>query len=427
MIQIRQQSIDYVAPQISISKIIGLVIAVLLVLILVGCESTKKGQVENWAKKDADVRWLKLRSSLIGEIAQDYFDSGDLEQAENHLIESLLLDPDNAALHCLSGRIALERGQLERSYHRLYAAINLNGELAEAHYYLGLVLQRWQQYGKAFERFDRAFQLQADNPNYLLAMAEMYINMDKFDAAMDLLRSKLTYFEQTVGICAGIGQIYMLQHQFDKAAEYYQKASLLDPDDLALQEELASACIAAGQINQAVSILQSLVGLVDELQQVEGVNQINRRTLQFALAECYFLQQRYREAESIYISLTRKNATDVEAWIKLGELAWRAGDLEAAYLAAQHAISAAPKQHEGYLLEGLVLGKRDQFDQAAESFRRAADVAEDESQPLILRGLALEQIDKMDQAAKAYADALRRSPQEPKARKLLANLERRRR
>ena len=426
MIQIRQQSINTVGPQISISKIIGLVVAVLLVLILVGCENIKTSQRESWVK-DADVRWLKLRSALIGKIAQGYFDSGDLEQAENHLIESMILDPDNADLHCLSGRIALERGQLERSYHRLCAAINLNEELPEAHYYLGLVLQRWQQYDKAFDRFDRAFQLQADNPNYLLAMAEMYINMDELDAALTLLDSKLIYFEQTTGICEGIGQIYMLQRQFDKAIEYYQKASLLEPDDLAIRKELATACIAAGQINQAVGILKSLIGLADGSKKAEGANQINHRTLQFALADCYFIQERHREAESIYISLTRKNATDVEAWIKLGELAWRSGDLKAAYLAAQRAISVAPKQYEGYLLAGLILEKRGQLEQAAQSFGRAADVAEDESRPLILRGLVLEQMDKVDQAAKAYAGALRRSPQESKIRKLLANLERRRR
>ena len=43
-------------------------------------------------------------------------------------------------------RIALERGQLEKSAQRLTKAAELDPKLAEAHYFHGIVLQRWKQF-----------------------------------------------------------------------------------------------------------------------------------------------------------------------------------------------------------------------------------------------------------------------------------------
>ncbi|MEE9211817.1 MAG: tetratricopeptide repeat protein [Phycisphaeraceae bacterium] len=423
-------------PHAGLKTLLRLVAAGLVVLGLTGCGTIGKRHQD--AINTANTRWLSMRSALIGKMAQQQFDAGDLDQAEKTLLNALALDPTNAVLHTLAGRVALERSHLERSYHRLQTAIELDEDRPEAPYYLGIVFQRWQQYDRALEHFRRAYELEADNAAYLLAVAEMYITTDQLDAALELLQSKMRYFDQNAGIRIAIGQVYTIMHRYDEAAEYFRKGALLRPDDLAIVEELALAQFQAGQFDQATRNLKRLCRAVDSGQwpgsgtskQEPAGNVTNRQPsdtshrpdLKRALAECYLQQDRLADAKAVYIKLIRQDRTDADAWAKLAQIAWTEGDEKATLLAAQRVIAVAPDRYEGYLMSGMVWQKRGRLDQAIRLFDRAADAAPDNALPLILRGLTLEQAGKTEQAAMAYTQALHRAPQDQRARKLLTHV-----
>lgn len=377
---------------------------------LTGCE-IGTGHEKN--VQDANTRWKAMRASLLLPMAQQRFDSGDLDQAEKTLLDAISVDSDNPSLFVLAGRVALERGQLERSYQRLQTAIELDPKLPEAHYFQGIVLQRWKRYDGAFERYCEAYDLESDNSAFLLAIGEMLVALDRIDEAVELLSEKAEYFDQSPGIRVALGQLYSIEGQYSKAADYYKQASLLDPDDLQIVEELARAQLRSEQLALAVLNLERLCGnpALDD-----------RSDLQRLLARAYLLSGRAGDARRVFMRLTRKDPRDEEAWIGMGEVSWSTSDTSGALLAANRVMALSSDRHEGYLLAGMVWHRRGHLERALSMFDRAAERAPKSAVPMILRGITLEQAGRTDEAALAYTEALRRKPSDVHAQELLAHV-----
>lgn len=380
---------------------------------LAGCHANQTTHKEN--VDAATARWSTLRSEHKLTIAKQQFETGDLDQAEKTLLEAIGADPNNARLWSLAGRIALERGQLEKCAQRLTKAIEFDEKLAEAYFFRGIVNQRWKQFERAHADYLKAYELQADNVGFLLAVSEMLVALGRTDEALSLLEDKTNYFDQNAGIRTAIGQLYQMKSNYSKAAEYFRQASLIRPDDLQIVEDLAMARIGSQQYALAIGDLQRLVR--------EG-HPDRKAELLHLLASTYMNANRIDDARATYLELTRIDRNDVDCWIKLSEISLIKEDLNAALSAANRVISLASHQPEGYLLAGLVWQKRKEVDKALSHFDRAAQLAPGETQAIILRGITLEQAGRFDAARVAYQEALKRNPEDERAKKLLAQVNR---
>lgn len=392
---------------------IALSVLTLMLLALPGCNGGAVDKKHAEYKAAATKRWLEMRSGLMLQMAQRQFDTGDLDQAEKSLGEAMNMDAANPRLFVLAGRVAIERGQLERGYHLLSRAAELAPNIAEAQYYQGLVLQRWQRYADALERYQAAYRLAPDSAAHLLACSEMLLALDRNDDALAALTDKMAYFDQNAGIRLAIAQIHMLKRQPAEAVKFYQAAALLQPDDPRILEDMAIAQIAAGQAAQAVGTLDHLLVLP---------KQSDRRELHRLRADALMAAGRPGDAKALYIKLTHSDPSDVDAWVRAGEACWATDDLTGAMLAAGRIIALAPRRHEGHLLQGMVWQRRQQFNQAIRSFDEAAQLAPTSAEPLILRGMALEQAGYPAQAAEAYRQALTRRPDDERVQRLLSNV-----
>lgn len=386
-------------------RVMTFVVAGWVLVASAGCASSKKE-----VKAAAEANWKRMRSGMMLQMAQQQFDTGDLDQCEKTLKEALTVDGRNEKLFTLSGRVALERGELERAYHLLTQAGKLNEKAPEPHYYLGIVFQRWQQYDKAQQQYEQAYKLEADNVAYLLAVAEMHVAQDDTAGALKLLTEKLTYFDQNAGIRAGVAQIYMMQGQYGKAAEYFEKAAVLQPDNLRLVEDLATAQLAAGQAGKAMVNLRRLV---------ESPGYSERDDLQRMLGKAYLALEQPDEAKKIYQKLTRKDANDAGAWMGMAQACWAKGDAAGSLAAAQRAIKAAPMEPEAYVWAGTVLQDKQQWAEALRMYEKAVTLAPKEATPVVLRGLAYERSGQLPRAIEDYRKALSLDPGNRRAKLLL--------
>lgn len=391
---------------VKLSQAITLSAAALLAPLLLGCQDTL---VEE--KADAKNRWLELRSSMMLDMAKQQFNAGDLTQAEKSVKDGLTIDPTNAKLHVLAGRISMEQGKLERAYHLFNAAITEQPKYAEAYYYQGLVMQRWQRYEGSLENYQLAYDNEPDNASYLLAVTETLVELDRVDEAVSLLEGKRQYFDQNAGVRAAIGHLYNMKGQPDTAAEYFREASLLEPESVKFQEQYAFSLAAGGKHEQTVEVLTDIL---------EKPEHKDRSDLKRALVSAYQFTGQAKEAHAVLIDLARGPDGDVSDWIKLGELSYQQGELGGALQAASKVINLAPSHHEGYLLAGMVWQKRGNLNNALDMFDRAAAAAPSSAEPLILRGLSLQKAGRFAAAAQAFQQALKRQPNDPRAAELLA-------
>ncbi len=392
-------------------QLVKLALATTVVLGISGCNRKMETHAES--VNAANKRWLSARSGLLLQSAQRMFDTGDLTQCERTLGEALSMDPGNAKLHTLSGRVALERGQLERAYHRFQTAIELDEALPDPYFFRGIVLERWQRYEQALESYQKAYELQADNVAYLLSMAEMHVALDRAEVAKELLESRMAYFDQNAGIRVALAQLYTMSGDHERAARYLREASLLQPDDMSIVEELSLVLLASKRYDDAIMHLKRLC---------EAPAYRERVDLQHALASAYMHSGRLNEARERYLTITRLNREDVQAWAKLAEIAFANNDLSGALHAANRAIALAPDQHQGYLVAGMVWQRRGATEQALAMFDQAAQAAPQEALPHILRGLTFEQAGRRQEAIAAYNQALRIAPNDQRAQRLLANV-----
>ncbi|MEM6334061.1 MAG: tetratricopeptide repeat protein [Planctomycetota bacterium] len=381
---------------------------------LSGCMRGKTHQ--EWVD-NAENRWQDLRSAHMVPMARQALESGDLDRAEGILIEASSIDPDNPQLFVLAGRVQFERGKLERAYHLFNQAAEF-AEQAEtnfpdAHYYQGIVLQRWSKADEAAEAYQRAYDAAPDDVSYLTAWAEALVSAGRRSEAKQLLASKMEYFDQSSAVRIAAGHLHAIDGEHDRAIEYFREASLLSPDDDTIAEELALALFASGRDREAAIALETLTSMPAGKQ---------RADLHRVLAQAYARAGHQADARATYLKLTRLEPDVAAHWIVLGNMALEQGKVRDALSASRRATRIEPLNFQGFMLAGLALSQASQFDDAATQFGRAAELAPADAAPLILRGIALQKAGKTNAAAAAYREALRRSPNDSRATRLLQSL-----
>lgn len=383
-----------------------------MALAVSGCATTSHSQ----SKKDAYKRWSEARSGITYSLAVQQFESGELDKAERTITQAISTSPHLAPLYVLAGRISMEKSELEKAYRLLDMAIERDAKLAEAYYVQGMVLQRWRQFDRALANYEKAHALDPDDPIGLLAASEMLVRLGRDAEATERLQEKLIYFEHSAAVRVSIARIHQRNGRHDDALVMFREAHTLAPDEPALLEQLAMAEYAAEAYPGAIYHLGRLLRL-DEYR--------DRRDLRTALADCYQATNNPIEARRLLMQLTREEPTDVDAWVKLGEVAWLVGDQARLREAARQAYSLAPRRYESHLLVGIVLQDIERYDEAVKNFGRASELAPDEGLPHLLRGMALESLGRLDKAEEAYATAQRLSPDDARAKRLLEGLAKR--
>lgn len=373
-----------------------------------GCTTTQSQD-----KKAAFDRWSSARAAITYGVATQQFDVGDLEKAQRSCEQAISADPKNPRFYVLAGRIYAEQGKLEMAYRMYQQSIELDGKQTDAFYQTGVVLQRWQQYDKAYDAYMTAYKNRSDDAAPLLAAAEMQVQLGHDDQAVAMLADKLVYFEHNAAIRMTIGRVYLLNHRIPEAIKMLRDAWLLAPEDPIMLEQLAMAEYAGEQWTDAIFHLQRLL---------EMPTAKDRRDLRMALGDCLQMSGKNIDARLIFLKLSQDDPTDVNAWIKLGQAAWMVGDEGKLRESARQTLTLAPDRYEGHLLQGLVERRLGNTFAAVAQFDTAAKLAPQQAQPWIMRGLTLQDAGNKAEAAAAYQQALKVNPNDMRAKELLAGV-----
>ncbi len=401
--------------------------------LLIGCGGPTKAGLE--ARSEARDRMGLVNAQISYDQASRAFEVGQFDRALRDITAAIDRFPNAAQFHLLQGRIFLETHRLERALRAFDTAVELTGEsrevasrrgtepashaetLAKAHYFSGIVFQRWSNHEQAHERYMKAAGLQESNAQYLLAAAESKIALGEYDTARELIEPRLAYFEHNAALRHLLGHIALLQGEPEFAARLFSQARLLNPDDEMLLEELAWAQYAAGLYAQCH----------DTIGQLHRMSTVRRADLMHLEARCLLFLERNREARDLYMELSRIAPADPEVWIELGALAWELGDMRRVAEAATRVIALAPNRYEGYALRAIYSNERGQFTDADRFLRQAIDRAPGSGDergtalPHLLLGLVLEQQGRHEQALEMYGYALGISPDSREAKWLYSN------
>lgn len=377
---------------------------------LLGCEGPTKAGKE--ARIQANARVNLMGAQIHYDQAQQTFRSGQFDRAMREINHAIARYPERGEYYLLKGRIELETHQLEAALKSLNMALEKNDQLADAHYYAGIVFQRWSDDEEAYNRYSNAAELDPSNVQYLLAAAESLIALGKFADARELIEPRVAYFEHNAALRQLQAQIALFEGDPEQAAMLYSQARLLNPDDDLLLEELIWAQYAAGMYGRCHDNIKFLQGKLPQ----------QRPDLMHLEARCLAMMSRGIEARDVYMQLTRLRPADPVIWVELGTLAWELGDYRRVAMCSVQMIALAPHRYEGYMLKGVNERHRGRLDEAVTLFREATSRAPDVALPHLLLGQTLEQIGKPKEALLAYQNAIAAEPGSPEALELLRRL-----
>ncbi len=365
------------------------------------------------ARTDARDRINAFTAQFTYDQARQDYRSGQLERALRNVNAAIGESPDIPEYWLLQGQIYLEMNDLEEAMSSLETAIGLDEKLAEAHYFAGIILQRWSDDEPAYQHYLRAYEAEPDRVHYLMATAEALIALGEFDAARAIVLEKLTYFEHNAALRHLLGQISLLEGDPTTAARLYEESLLLNPENVPLLEELAWVQYDAGLYGKCY---ESVI----ELKQRSEVKRFDLLHLE---ARCLVILGRARDAHEAYRELVRERPASEALWIEFGTLAWKVGDYRRLAECSVRTIDIAPERFEGYMLKGVYERNRGRTDDAIALLSEAAGRATTSPVPHLLLGRTLEQVGRMREAYDAYGSALTIDPDNAEARSMRTAVE----
>ena len=376
-------------------------------LTLAGCSTTTgtPGRV----RQEAEHRLSSNKAQLGAQQARQDFEVGNLENALFNIEGSIKLDSAAADYYLMRGRILLEMNQLDPALESFNQALQLDSTLGAARYYSGLVYQRWSQLSKAAEAYAAALHADPANADYMLAALETLISMRQLDEADALIESGRPHFENNAAVNRSQGHLAMLREQPVLAAEHFQRALLLNPDDKSILEVLVLAYMKADNFAKAEYYLDQLF---------RDPEYAARPDLRHLKALCLAAEGRLVEARSMYLKLVDDDPSDPQIWFELGSIAYKLGDMRRVQNVVSRTIAVWPGRFESFVLRGMVSEHENRMNDAIADYTRACDLHPAYEEPYILLGLALQRTGRDAQAAEAFQTARMIAPHSERAKSL---------
>lgn len=399
------------AQAVKVLLMVAGVVLVLWVSASIGGCAREHGKYTSEGIQKATTRIEALKAATEYQMAEEAFNSADLDKALKHCEKSIKLSDKVARTWTLRGRIMLEKNQLQDAVSSLQKAAEIDGNFVLAHYYLGIVAERIDRKDEALDHYLKASELDTNSAQYVVAAAEMMIDTDQTDRAEQYLLSKQKSFQHTAGVQQSLGQISMMRGDYPQAEIYFNEARLLAPDEGEVLEDLARAQYLQSKYAECDSNLTRLLKIADFAK---------RRDLQHMRARCLVSLERNAEARDILVALTKDEAgtNDVEAWIALGQVAYQIRDTSRLRLAFTRVIALAPSRPEGHVLKGLHQRRMGDFTNAEVSLKKAVELAPTAENHVLL-GLTQERLGKGQLARASFKSALDADPKDPIARQLV--------
>lgn len=380
---------------------------------LAGCQG--HGQYTQKFRDTQAQKMAGLKAATSWDMAHQQYLAGDLKKALKTVEESILLSPEVAKSHTLRGRILLEQGSLESALLSFETAIELNPDFVDGHYFRGIVLERFTRFDQALEEYRVSASLDETNPQYVVAWAEMLIELDRLDEAWSMLEEHRARFEHNAGVRQTLGHIAMMRGDTLGAIEHFREATLLAPDDDGLTEDLARAQMSAGEYAQADQLLRRIL---------DGPEGETRRDLKHLRAQCLAAMDQLVGARELLVQLTtdESGASDAPAWYALGRVCLQLNDRKTVRDAANRLVAISPTTHHGHLLMALFQEKLGDTQKAIQTLDRAVQLSQHDPEPALVQAVLLERVGRHEDAVLAAQHALSIDPTSQEAMVLATEL-----
>jgi len=181
---------------------------------------------------------------------------GELEKAEQLLVQAEGYAPLMPQIHDLKGRIYLERKELSRAEEELKETIRLASFLPDPYVNLADVYLSEQQYDLALEASQKAIRLKSEYPQTYSNVASIYFLRGDFNLAEGYYQKALELDPKFTDVYVDLGDLYSRKGKFDQAIKMYQTALGINPELTKLHFRLGMVYYSINSRRRAIEELE---------------------------------------------------------------------------------------------------------------------------------------------------------------------------
>jgi tetratricopeptide (TPR) repeat protein len=167
--------------------------------------------------------------------------------------------PNALVRHQLGSALAQTRGGLNESAELFREALAINPQYPEARINLAHVLERQGHYKEALSEYREYQMMRPEDGQTLCCIAACLAKLGKADEAIPMLQEQLDRRLNVFDALNSLGDIYADKKQWDKAADYWDKALRCKPDRFVLRYNLAQTQLRCNKPAEAIANLRTIL------------------------------------------------------------------------------------------------------------------------------------------------------------------------
>jgi tetratricopeptide (TPR) repeat protein len=353
--------------------------------------------------------------------------------------------PEKAkAQHVARGQALLKEKKFQEAALEFRSALQIDEQLADAHWGLANVYEGLQRYQEAFEEMKQTAELDPNNLDVRVKLGNYYLMGGQQSAAAvseaerlakEILQKNPNHIEGHILM----GSVLFAQDHKPEAFAELNRAIEIDPQRVESYLSLArfhammkDTATAAATFQRAISVNSSSalahyeygkflvqVNRADEAEnEFQRAVQVdpNNREARFVVASFYLVNKRYAKAEDAYKALAELDKDKPEGRSVLGDFYGATGRLDEAIAIYKEVVTKSPDFTQGhYRLAELMLNRGDLANAKAEVDNISKKDANDR-QAMILRARIEMQSGDSNELKAAMADLQEVLKQEPNSR-----------
>ncbi len=329
---------------------------------------------------------------LNDELADLYFRTGQIHEAEATARGLLKNSPNNIDAHRLLGRLYLRQlseaqnavsssspngNTLDQAINEFQRIIALDPKSVEDRMVLGQLYTVKHQNEKAEEQFKAARDLDPDSEEVVLNLSRLYAENNDLDHASKIIES-VPESERTPKMEFALGAVYDQMKRPKDAIAAYKRAADLDPEDAHNLGALAQALLNDNQLDEALKIYRQIADAdPEDSSNLVHISEILRR------------QGKYDEALAAVKKAVKKDPDSLEAGYNEGLLLDVLGRYDESAQVYEHmvdltshangAYTADEKNNRAIFLErlGAVYHEQNKVDESIAAYQKMIDLGGD--------------------------------------------------
>ena len=177
-------------------------------------------EYETILKLNSDLDWAQFNLSTIY-----YKETGNIEKAIIHCKKAIELNNNMAPAHFHLGKLYEDIHLTEEALEEYNKAIALDPKHAKAHYNIGVLKMRDNQLDEAISYFEKAIELSPDFIESYINIGAIHLNRNEPDKAIPILKKAVEINPNQPILLVNLAVAYRNTKQFDQAMALAQKAS----------------------------------------------------------------------------------------------------------------------------------------------------------------------------------------------------------